>query len=235
MIALGILVATSLAEKEAKKRGLDAEKIFSFVFYCIIGGIAGGKILYWITILNEIVKNPSILLEFSNGFVVYGAIIGAILAGIFFCRIKKLDILDYLDLVMPYGALAQCFGRIGCFLAGCCYGMESHSALAVVFPAGGLAPAGIPLFPIQLVSSLLDLLHFFFLLYISKKVKHKGQVVSIYFICYAIGRFILEYFRGDLERGSVGLFSTSQFISIFILVFGIVFFLITNKQNEKLS
>ena len=232
MIGLGLLVAATLAERKADKVGLNKDVIFYFIIACIIGGVVGGKLLYYLTILDQIKNNPSLLLNIQNGFVVYGSIVGAILAAYIFCKVKKLDIFAYLDLIIPYGALAQCFGRIGCFMAGCCYGKETTSAFSVVFPEGGLAPAHVHLIPVQLINSALDLCHFLFLLYIGKKVKHNGQVFSIYLICYSVGRFIMEYFRGDLERGSVGIFSTSQFISIFILFCGIVLYFFLSKSKS---
>ncbi|MCF0105577.1 MAG: prolipoprotein diacylglyceryl transferase [Holdemanella sp.] len=232
MIGLGLLVAGTLAERSAYKKGLDGDTVFSLILWCIIGGAIGGKLLFYMTILDTIMKNPSVLLNIGSGFVVYGSIIGAIVAAMIYARFKKIDILTYVDHIIPYGALTQAFGRIGCFMAGCCYGKETSSAIGVIFPSGGLAPPGIPLIPTQLISSALNLCHFFFLLYISKKVKHKGQVFCIYLICYSIGRFVLEYFRGDLVRGSVGIFSTSQFISIFILLCGVGLFYYLSKREK---
>ena len=96
----------------------------------------------------------------SDGFVVYGGIIGGIFAGWLYCRIKKLKFLAYFDLMMPSIALAQGFGRIGCFLAGCCYGKETSGPLAVTFTSSDFAPNNIPLIPTQIYSSILDFVHF---------------------------------------------------------------------------
>ena len=76
----------------------------------------------------------------SEGFVVYGGIITGVLAAMIYCRIKHLKFLEYFDLLAPSVALAQGFGRIGCFLAGCCYGRETTAFWGITFPEGSLAP-----------------------------------------------------------------------------------------------
>ena len=234
MIALGVAAAYITVTKRAPKYGLNPDLVFDLAIFCLLGGILGSKILYWITIFPEILADPSRILDsLANGFVVYGGIIGGILGGFLFCRIKKINFLQYFDLVMPSVALAQGFGRISCFLAGCCYGMETDSWCHVIFPAGSLAPAGVPLLPTQLISSGLDFAHFFILCWFASRKKADGQVAALYLIFYSIGRFVLEYFRGDLERGSVGTFSTSQFISFFILAIGIALFAATQAWKQR--
>lgn len=149
------------------------------------------------------------------------------------CKKNKFDFWVYADLIIPTVALAQGIGRIGCFMAGCCYGKETTSIWGVEFPENALAPSGIKLFPIQLCFSLFDFMMFIALIIISKKENYKGKIFCLYFIFYAIGRFVLEYFRGDTERGSIGLFSTSQFVSIFILIIGLALLLIMKKMDKN--
>jgi phosphatidylglycerol:prolipoprotein diacylglycerol transferase len=140
---------------------------------------------------------------------------------------------------MPSVALAQGFGRIGCLLAGCCYGLETNSSLGIIFHDSHVAPNEVRLIPTQLISSGLDFLNFIVLLAIAKRKKADGQVAGFYLIFYSIGRFVLEFFRGDLIRGSVGSLSTSQFISIFLMVIGVAIVLFTGycakKQKVKYS
>ncbi len=222
MIAIGIIAAYLVAEFRAKRKNLDHEKIFSLTIWCFLGGILGAKLLYYITEIKNILADPSLLLDVGNGFVVYGGIIGGIFAGFLFCKRYKLNFFRYFDLVMPSIALAQGFGRLGCFLAGCCYGLETNSILGIIFHESDYAPNGIRLIPTQLISSGLDFLNFLALVLIAKRVKADGQVAGFYLIFYSVGRFILEFYRGDLIRGSVGVLSTSQFISIFLLLFGCI-------------
>ncbi|HJA91989.1 MAG TPA: prolipoprotein diacylglyceryl transferase [Candidatus Eisenbergiella merdipullorum] len=223
MVGIGVIAAYMAAEYRARKLKLDAEQVFSLLIWCLVFGALGSKLLYCLTVLDEIVKDPSYLLHsLANGWVVYGGLIGGVLGGWLFCRRKKLNFLSYFDLALPSVALAQGFGRIGCFLAGCCYGRPTDSPIGITFTDSAYAPNGVSLIPTQLISSGLDFLHFFVLLFIARHKKAEGQVGGFYLIFYSIGRFILEYFRGDMERGSVGELSTSQFIAIFTLIAGIV-------------
>ncbi len=220
MIAIAIYSAYFSVEYRAKKKGLEYQKIFDLTIWCAIGGILGAKILYYITVIPDIIKDPSILLDISNGFVVYGGIIFGILAGSIYCIRQKWNFFQYFDLVMPSIALAQGFGRIGCLLAGCCYGKKTDSWFSITFHEPCLAPNDVPLIPTQIISSGLDFLNFFVLILIAKRNKVNGLVGGCYLMFYSAGRFILEFFRGDLDRGNVGSLSTSQFISLFLFLIG---------------
>lgn len=232
MIALGVIVAWIVTDYRAKRQKLDREHVFSLVIWCLLGGMLCAKFLFWITEWHEIVKSPQYILDtLSDGFVVYGGIIGGILSGWLYCRSKKINFWKYFDLVMPSVALAQGFGRIGCLLAGCCYGRETNSIFSITFQNSDFAPSHVALIPTQIYSSVLDFLHFGILLYIARHKKKDGQVAACYLIFYSIGRFVLEFFRGDLIRGSVGMLSTSQFISLFILVAGILILVIRSKKK----
>ena len=233
MIAAGFLAALLMTLRRGKKRGYDEDIIWGIFFCAIIGGMLGTRILYYIVEIPEIMKDPSILWDFKNGYVVYGGIIGGILVGWLYCRIKKLKFLEYFDLMMPSIALAQGFGRIGCFLAGCCYGKETSGPLAVTFTNSDFAPNNVALIPTQIYSGFLDFAHFLLLLYVAKHKKADGQVAACYLIFYSIGRFVIEFFRGDIERGSVGVLSTSQFISIFTTVAGIILLLTVVKKQKQ--
>lgn len=232
MIAIGVLAAYFTAEYRAKKLKLQYEHIFYIVVWCVIGGFACAKLLFWITEWKTVISDPGYLLRtMGDGFVVYGGIIGGILTGYIYSKVKKLEFLKYFDVVMPSIALAQGFGRIGCLLAGCCYGKETTGALSITFRDSSFAPNHVALVPTQIYSSVLDFAHFGILLWIEKHKKADGQVAACYLIFYSIGRFILEFFRGDLERGSVGALSTSQFISIFICIAGAVLYVRTLKAK----
>ena len=232
MIAVGVIAAWVVTDYRAKKQKLDRDHVFSLVIWCLLGGLLCAKLLFWITEWKAIVADPGYLLDtLTDGFVVYGGIIGGILAGWLYCRVKQVDFWKYFDLVMPSVALAQGFGRIGCLLAGCCYGRETDSLFSITFQNSDFAPNHVSLIPTQIYSSILDFLNFGVLLYIAKRKKNDGQVAACYLIFYSIGRFVLEFFRGDLIRGSVGVLSTSQFISLFILAAGILILVVRSKKK----
>ena len=234
MIAIGIVSAYLVTEYRAKKAGKDLDLIFSFTIWSVGGGILGAKLLFVLTQIKEIIANPKIMLNVSDGFVVYGGIIGGILTAFVFCKIKKLSFLEHFDLAIPTVALAQGFGRIGCFLAGCCYGRETSCAIGITFHNSSFAPNNISLLPTQLISSGLNFLNFFVLLFFSRRNKKQGRIGALYLLFYGSGRFVLEFFRGDIERGNVGVLSTSQFISIFIVLAGVVMFIVTSlRKTEK--
>lgn len=233
MIAIAIFSAYKTVEIRAKHKGLEYEKIFNLTIWCAAGGLLGAKLLFLVTIIPDIMNDPKILLKVGDGFVVYGGIIGGVFCGWLYSKKHKMDFLKYFDITMPSIALAQGFGRIGCLLAGCCYGVETTSKFALHFPQGSLAPSGVGLFPTQIISSAFDFVHFFVLVLISKKNKVDGAIAGCYLMFYAVGRYIIEQYRGDLERGSVGKFSTSQFISLFIFVIGAVFTVVRIVMVKK--
>ncbi|MBR2949769.1 MAG: prolipoprotein diacylglyceryl transferase [Lachnospiraceae bacterium] len=237
MMALGIISAYWMVDYRARKKGIsDSDHVFYMALTGVVCGLLGAKILYLFTRLQDLIEDPSIFMDcLKDGFVVYGSIIGGVLGAYIYCRNKKMPFLKLFDLTAPAFALAQGIGRIGCFLAGCCYGMEVSNScpIAVTFTNSAYAPNNVPLLPTQLISSLLNLLHFAVLMILSKKLKKDGQIAGCFLTFYSIGRFVLEYFRGDLIRGNVGSFTTSQFISLFICLFGLfMIFVLPRFQKE---
>lgn len=244
MIAIGILCCVAMASYRAKKNGLDQEAIVDIGIYGVIGGFLGAKILYVIVEFKTFIKDPKTVLG-SEGFVVYGGIIAGFLTAIVYCRIKKLYFLEYFDLAVASISMAQGFGRIGCFLAGCCYGRPTDSVFGVVFPEDSLAPAGIKLIPTQLISAAGDFAIAIILIILAdvvfKKAKESslkaktgfgmvsGDIGCIYMFLYGIGRFLVEFLRNDV-RGTVGNLSTSQFISLFIVAGSIILYVINHKK-----
>lgn len=234
MIAVGILAAYVTAEYRARKLRMAYEHVFYLVIWCVLGGFAGAKVLFWITELKMIIANPAFLLHtMSDGFVVFGGILGGVLSGYLYCRVRKLDFLEFFDLVMPSVALAQGFGRIGCLLAGCCYGEETNRILSITFQNSDFAPNHVALIPTQIYSSILDFVHFLVLVFLARHKKASGQVAACYMILYSAGRFILEFFRGDVVRGSVGVLSTSQFIGIFTGIAGVLLLAAVSRKSIK--
>lgn len=222
MIAVGILACIFMGMQRAKKKNLSDESVLDIAIVSVLCGFIGSKILFVIVEFDSFLKDPLKVLG-SEGFVVYGGIIAGVLAAILYCRRKNLAFLEYFDLLAPSISLAQGFGRIGCFLAGCCYGRETDSFLGVTFPEGSFAPAGVKLLPTQLFSSAGDFLIMFVLLVYSKRSKQKGNVGALYLVLYGIGRFLIEFLRSD-DRGTVGSLSTSQFISIGIVAIALLMF-----------
>lgn len=237
MIAIGIIAAVYYMERRAPRYGMDGDNAFSMALCAAISGILGAKVLYLITVLPKLISEPSsITMYLTSGFVVFGGIIGGILSCLVFARSRGWDFIKYFDLFMPSIALAQGFGRIGCFMAGCCYGKETESFLSVTFPADPFsqAPAGQALIPTQLISSCLNFLNCIILTIYARHSNRDGKVGGLYLILYSIGRFFLEFFRGD-DRGMIGVLSTSQFISLLGFAAGMIIFFvpITGRRQMK--
>ena len=232
MIALGILAAVFVASKRAKKQSLSEDMIYNILWLALIGGFLGTRIVYYLTVIPEIMKKPEILWDFSNGYVVYGGIIGGILANYIYFKIKKLDFLTYFDLIMPEISLAQGFGRIGCFFAGCCHGKATDSPIGFTYTHSEYAPVGISIYPTQIISSLGNFTIFLLLLMYAKKNKAKGTVASLYMMLYSAGRFFVEFLRGDEGRGFIGVLSTSQAIAIGMFTFGFVSYIVFTMKSD---
>lgn len=232
MIAIGYMSALIISERRGKKRGMDTDILYGIFWCAIIGGALGSKLLYYIVSIKDILKDPSILWNFQNGWVVYGGIIGGVLASMVYCRYKNVDFVSYLDLVLPAVAFAQGCGRIGCFFAGCCYGRETDSVFHIEYWQSDFAPNGVKLVPTQIYSSIGDFAIAFVLMAYAKREPKKGKVAAGYCILYSIGRFVIEMFRNDY-RGALGFLSTSQIISIFILVLGIGMFVWAERSKQR--
>lgn len=231
MIAVGILAASWLAAKLCKEYKLDYENIDSFIIFVIVIGYAFSKLTYCLTVFDQFLSDPLSVLG-SGGWVVYGGILGGLLAALIWCKWKKWKFMDYFQVLMPCVSLAQGFGRIGCFFAGCCGGAVTDAWYGIQFPATSLAwNTTQKIIPTQLLSSAGDFLIFAFLMYNLKKGKHPEDTGAWYLILYSVGRFLIEFLRGDLIRGGIGPFSTSQFISLFVVVLGA--YMIWNRQRKE--
>ncbi len=235
-IALAIISAYFTTELGIKFYKLNIDAALPMVASAVIPGFIGAKGLYLIQMADKIKDKPSIVKEsVIGGFVIYGGIIVAI-PSVYIClKLMKVDILQYMDIGIASIAIAQAIGRFGCFIAGCCHGKEVSSdfPLCVTYTNSSFAINYISYFPIQLVCVILNIINFVFLITLNKHVKIKGVTLFSYMITYGIGRFIIEFFRGDEIRGFIGPLSTSQFISLFVTVIGITACMICILKYKK--
>lgn len=190
--------------------------------FALVVGILGAKILSILTSIRVIKEyHIGVIDIIRNGFVFYGGLIGGFLGYFIYGKIYKIGVMDLTDEGSQVLPLGHAFGRIGCFCSGCCYGKPTNSFLGVIYthPSDPLTPAGVKLLPTQLFEASYCFIIFVFLLLINKKRKLKtGVNTTIYVVSYAICRFINEFFRYDQERGFLLKLSTSQWISIFLLL-----------------
>lgn len=222
MIGIGVICCIIMGMRRARKYGLSDDAVIDIAIWGLIAGFLGAKLLFVIVEWKSFIADPLSLLG-TEGFVVYGGIIAGVLAAIIYCKCKKLVFLEYFDLCSASIALAQGFGRIGCFMAGCCYGRETDLPIGVIFPESSLAPAGVRVLPTQLMSSAGNFCIMFLLLWHYKRRKKVGDTGFLYMLLYGVGRFFIEFLRDD-DRGVVGMLSTSQFISLFIVAAAVLLF-----------
>ena len=231
-LVAGALFAFLLLLYTWRFRAVSRDDAYYTAIYAVIGGLIGAKLLYLIVELPSILENPKILLGMIfGGAVFYGGLIGGIVGGFLYTRRYKTNVLDTADVLLPSLALAHAFGRVGCFFAGCCYGMACDSPISVVYPEGSYPPAGVPLLPTQLMEAAFLLLLCGFLVLRLKKSARRGEIAGWYALLYGVWRFVIEFFRSD-PRGSVWIFSTSQLISLALIPVGI-FLLLRAKKAAK--
>ena len=221
---VGIIIAIFLALLFAKKRKVDFFDFFCCAIYTMIGAIIGAKLLFIIVSIREIIQLKLSLIDVvRGGFVFYGGLLGGILGVWIYGKQFRVNVRGYVDIFATVLPLGHAIGRVGCFFAGCCYGKQYNGIVSVVYETSSnfLTPLGVPLFPIQLLEAIFLIVLFIalFLLFCGGNGKD-GNIAIIYLLSYAILRFVLEFFRGDIERGII-LFSTSQWISLFFIVISI--------------
>ncbi len=238
IIVLGIILGTMIAVFYFSKfNKVKKDDVFYSILYGVVGVVIGAKLLYLLTNIPLLLKSENILNTLlqmlSGGFVFYGGLIGGILGIFIYSKQFKIEFKSLILTIVPVIPLVHAIGRIGCLCAGCCYGMEYHGFGAIIFHNSIFAPNEIPLFPTQIVECICNLLIFAILTITYKKFIGTYKTVGLYCILYSIVRFILEFFRGDLIRGIYLGLSTSQWISISLLIFGIIIFIKKEKSYEN--
>lgn len=241
LFLVAFFAAILIARRIGVRYGLAKEDVLYGAIYAGIGLLIGSKFLYFITKLPVLIKGWDIIVkgfhedawqtllflaDFSfGGLVFYGGLIGALLGVWRYCKKFHIPIVPYLDIFAPLIPFVHGVGRIGCFCAGCCYGIEYHGPGHVWFLHNKMVPGlgDVPRFPVQLLEAVMNFVLCIILFRLSKKEDMKnGRTMGIYLIYYSIARFGLEMLRGDKIRGGVSIFSTSQLISLILLPVGII-------------
>lgn len=223
MIALGALVTTYLILYQSRHLGMDSDKIIWFLVWVILVSFIGGKLFFYLEDINKYMEDPSLLQKsIGSGFVFYGSLIFAIPTTLFWLKCNKIPIRPFLDVLSFSIPVLHSFGRMGCFLAGCCHGRVCDSWIGITFshPDTAATIKGLPLYPTQFFDIVVNLMILLVLFFVRKKKSFDGQFFLIYLTLYAVGRSIVEHYRGDDERGFLfdGLVSHSQFIALIIVI-----------------
>ncbi|MBQ8514124.1 MAG: prolipoprotein diacylglyceryl transferase [Ruminococcus sp.] len=236
---LGGALAFLLALLNRRHSGLDFYDVAEAAAAVIVGAVVGAKVLYLIVdfdtvqhIIREHGMNRETLMDLmQGGFVFYGGFLGGLLALFIYAGLMKMPLQLYLMTIAPGIPLAHAFGRVGCFMAGCCYGIPSE-VCGIAFENALGAPNGIKLFPVQLLeSALLLVLAVIMEIYYMRSKRHHC-VIYLYLFLYPVIRLITEQFRyDDAQRGIFLGLSTSTWISIGIMIVGSILFLMDWRKG----
>jgi phosphatidylglycerol:prolipoprotein diacylglycerol transferase len=237
LLAAAYLLGLKLAMVRAKRRELDEARVLDLGIYIIIAALVGAKLLLLVTDFNSFRNNPRELLTLArSGGVFYGGLILAVAVSLWYIRRVGLPLWTTCDVFAPGIALGHVVGRLGCFFAGCCYGRPTTLPWAITFTDPFAAenvgtPLNVPLHPTQLYEAGAEAIILGVLLTTEgKRRAFAGRTFWLYILLYAISRFIIEFYRGD-ERGSVGIFSTSQFISIILAPLAVAMLIYLRRAN----
>jgi phosphatidylglycerol:prolipoprotein diacylglycerol transferase len=251
MVLAGAAAGVWMATYRAERAGVERELIWSMAFWLFIGGMVGGRAFYVIEYWQQRFHAESFRETFlrvinfpEGGLVVYGALLGGVIAVLFFIRKHALPALATFDLIAPSMMIGLALGRIGCFLNGCCYGGPTTLPWGVRFPPGSPpfadqaasgalspgSPTSLPVHPAQLYSAITAALIGWLLWSYYPFRRRDGQVIALMLMVYPISRFLEEIIRTD-EPSVFGTgLSISQNISLAVFVAGIGLWFYLSRQ-----
>jgi phosphatidylglycerol:prolipoprotein diacylglycerol transferase len=222
MVALAFLAGLWTATRRCVKDGLRPESMADLGPWLIVAGVVGARALYVITYWRESFAGQpwwEVFMIHHGGLVFYGGLIAAVLSAVVYVKWKKLPPMKVGDALAPSIALGHVFGRLGCFLNGCCYGSACALPWAVHFPTAH-ETGGAGVHPTQLYEAGLNLVLYAGLAWLHRRKRFDGQVFGLYLIAYALLRVGVEIFRGDYGAHRIGAFTPGQVVSAVILAAG---------------
>ena len=236
LLAAAYLLGLQFALVRARSRGLDPNRVMDLGIWIIISALVGAKLLLLAVDFDAYGRDPAELLTLlRSGGVFYGGLIAAVAVALWYLRRHRMPMWTVTDVFAPGIALGHVIGRMGCFFAGCCFGRPTDVPWAVTFHSAYAAqnvgtPLNVPLHPTQLYEAGSELVILLLLLATERKGRpFPGRTFWAYMFLYGLSRFIIEFYRGD-ARGSVGIFSTSQFVSIILVPLAVVMFIVLRRR-----
>lgn len=226
LISLGVLLGVVFALRECKRIGFKEDDLLDFLLYAIPAAIIGARAYYVIFSWDFYSKNPDQIINIRNGgLAIHGALIAGVIVGVLFCKIRKIKVLELLDIVMPSVALGQAIGRWGNFI-----NQEAHGGPTDL--PWGIIVNGQKVHPTFLYESIIDFCIFLFLMWFRKNKKTTdGQVLGLYLILYSAGRFIVEGLRTD-SLMFLGM-RVAQLISLGSILLGVVLLVYLKKKKNN--
>ena len=238
LLAAAYLSGLQFALMRARSRGLDPNRVMDLGIWIIISALAGAKLLLLVVEHDAFSRNPAEFLTLlRSGGVFYGGLIAAVAVALWYLRKHHMPMWSVTDVFAPGIALGHVIGRMGCFFAGCCFGRPTTVPWAITFHNESAAEnAGtllnVPLHPTQLYEAAAELVILAALLATEGKGRpFPGRTFWSYLVLYAVSRFIIEFYRGD-PRGSIGMLSTSQFVSVVLAPLAVAMLVVLRRRNQ---
>jgi phosphatidylglycerol:prolipoprotein diacylglycerol transferase len=240
LVALAFLAALSLISRLARRAGLNSDRVVNLGILCGVSAIIGAKIMMFLVDIPYYMRNPGEIFSIASlqaGGVFYGGLIAALIAAVVYMRRHTLPPLPTADVFAPGIALGHGIGRLGCFAAGCCWGLPTDLPWGVTFTnpvAQQLVgvPLGIRLHPTQLYESVAEFIIFGVLYWRIGKPHRPGAIISLYLILYSAARFAVEFVRFHEQPNPFGgLLNTSQYISLALMALGAAYFVWPRKRE----
>ena len=229
LVAIAFLAALWLAGRLAREANLSSDSVTNLGIYCALAAIAGAKLMMFLVDIPYYMQHPGDIFSLSTlqaGGVFYGGLLAALGVAVWYMRKSRLPGWKTADVFAPAIALGHGIGRLGCFSAGCCWGIECHRPWAVTFTSPAAhelvgVPLNVPIHPTQLYEAFSEFAIFAFLYWRIRKPHGEGAIIGAYLMLYAVARFVVEFFRVH-EQGNLwgGPFDTSQWISIGLFIAG---------------
>jgi len=240
LLAAAYLLGLQFALIRAKSRGLDPNRVMDLGIWIIVSALVGAKLMLVVVERDRFQWNLAELINlFRSAGVFYGGLIAAVVVALWYLWRHRMPVWTVTDVFAPAIALGHVVGRIGCLLAGCCFGRQTEVPWAITFHSDFArqnvgTPLGVPLHPTQLYEAGAELLILGLLLATEKKGRpFPGRTFWSYMLLYGVSRFIIEFYRGD-SRGLIGVLgnslSTSQFVSVLLVPLSLIMLVILGRR-----
>ena len=239
LLAAAYLLGLQLALIRARRRGLDPQRVMDLGIWIIVSALVGAKLLLLAVDFRQFSARPGELFGLlRSGGVFYGGLIAGVTVALWYIRRHRLPLWTTTDVFAPGIALGHIIGRLGCLMAGCCFGRPTSVPWAITFhdPAAAAnvgTPLGVPLHPTQLYEAGAEALILVVLLALERRGRpFPGRAFWTYMLLYGVSRFAIEFFRGD-NRGIVfGALSTSQFVSLIVVPIAVLMLVLLGRGTR---
>ena len=239
LLAAAYLLGLQFAMIRARSRGLDSQRVMDLGIWIIISALVGAKLLLLVVDFRQFTSSPRELLNLARSAgVFYGGLIAAVAVAFVYMRRHRLPLWTTTDVFAPGIALGHIVGRLGCLLAGCCFGRPTSVPWAITFrdPAAMAnvgTPLNVPLHPTQLYEAGAEALILAFLLLFERRGRpFPGRTFWTYLLLYGVTRFAIEFYRGDSRGVVLDVLSTSQFVSAILVPLSIVMLFVLSRRPD---